>query len=441
MSLSNNVRTWLVDPTVDNSARTRFRLPEGFLASSLKLIDLGVYDAQQLATTGLYYPSINGVLAAIQRITLYSGDKKIDTIEELLAYASIQHLKTSNQGSEDIHRFELLNGMGVSITDGNDAIYTSQIHGAYTLQRRGKDYNNNYSNFRLHLHNAVKIASADAQQSGQILLSDYLQFLQSTPVLPMIPDLQLEIEWNLNANRFHGDSDAPASVANPVYTHMRPTLVCEELLGMDPNTAKNVKIPYFANLVERFVVPATTNTTVQRVSFRSSAFTNRFVRDFTFFNQPTNGLDDGWCKQQERSPAMYGEKLQLVVNGSKYLPDDGINQLAMKWQYFNDTHGSLNLPIAAGLIGLVDGSGHVLASGDAANAANATDRWEHNYSVTAVQINDVIDRLDIEYQRTGQSTIGTATNQADGINAFNLLCFGRVAKQLEIVNGKIRDSY
>ncbi len=441
MSLSNNIRTWLVDPTVDNSARTRFRLPEGFLASSLKLIDLGVYDAQQLATTGLYYPSINGVLACIQRITLYSGDKKIDTVEELLAYAAIQNLKTSNQGSEDIHRFELLNGLGLSLTDGNDSIYTNQIHSAYTLQRRGKDYNDNYSSHRLHLHNAVKIASADAQQSGQLLLSDYLSFLQSTPVLPMIPDLQLEIEWNLNNNRFYQDTDAPAAVAAPSYTHMRPTLVCEELLGMDPEAAKNVKIPYFQTLVERFVVPETQNTTVQRVSFRSSAFTNRFVKDLTFFNQPTNGLDDGWCLQQERSPAMYGEKLQLVVNGSKYLPDEGINQAAMKWQYFNDTQGSLNLPLATGLIDLVDGSGNVLATQDAVNAANATDRWAHNFSVTAVQLNTTIDRLDVEYQRTGQNTVGTATNQADGVNAFNLLCFGRIAKQLEISNGKIRDSY
>ncbi len=439
MSLSNAVRTHLIDPTVDNADRTRFRLPDAFISSSMKLIDVGVYDAQQTAETGLYYPSINGVLGAIRRITLYSGNKKLDTIEELRAFGSIQSLRTSNQGSEDLNRFEQLNGMGLYISSGE---YESAgaLAGAWTMNPVHKDYHNAYNSGRTHLHNQVKIASgAGHQESGSLMLANYLEFLRSVPVLPMIPDLQLEIEWDTGAANFTQDQDAGAAVGAPSYTHQRPTLVLDEVLGMNPAEAQNVKLPYFCNIVERFVVPATTNGTRQSVSFRSSAFTNRFVKDFTFYNKVTTS--DGWMNKNERSPSMYQESLQLVVNGRKYLPDQGINQEAMKLQYFNDTMGSLNLPLLSALQSLNDGSGNVISAQDAVNADSRSDKFIHNYSVTAVKINDTIDRLDIEYKRTGNDALGGAQAQVDNVATFNLLVFGRCAKQLEISNGKIRDSY
>jgi hypothetical protein len=439
MSLSNSVRTHLIDPTVDNSSRTRFRLPDGFLASSIKLIDVGLYDAQQTAATGLYYPSVNGVLGAIRRLNLYSGNHKLDTVEELRAYGSYQSLLTSNQGSEDLNRFEQLNGMGLSILN---PLYgqANSLSGSWTLQSREKDYHNQYANNSPHLHNQVKIASsADHQESGSLLLSNYLQFLASTPVLPMIPDLQLEIEWDLTAGAMIEDAGAVTPIAAPVYAHTRPTLVVDEILGVDKSQAQNVNIPYFQTIVERFVVPSTTNGTEQSVSFRSSAFKNRYVKDLTFFNQVTT--NDGWFNKNERSPSMYRESLQLVVNGSKYLPDQGINHEAMKLQYFTDTHGSLNLPLASALQSIEDASGNVLATADSANANSASNKLAHNYSVTAIKIDDTIDRLDIEYKRVGNNALGSAQARVDNVGQFNLLCFGRVSKMLQISNGKIRDSY
>jgi hypothetical protein len=427
----------LIDPTVDNSSRTRFRIPNGTYASSLKLIDVGVYDAQQTIDTGLFYPSINGVLGAIRRLTLYSGDVVLSTCEELRAYGAIQNLRTSNQGSEDRNRFELLNGINSAISAGEYEDPTA-LSGALTLNPRLKDYTNSWTaNGRSYLHNQIKISSASSEQSGQLLLSNYLEFLASTPTLQGIPDLQVEIEWDITNTNFTQDADAPTAVATPAYTHMRPTLIVDEIVGAP--TVTSVKIPYMQTILERFVVPATTNGTVQEVSFRSQAFKNRYVKDLTFFTQINTS--DGWFNRNERSPSMYRERLQLVVNGSKYLPDQGINQEAMKLQYFNDTMGSLNLPLLSALQSLVDGSGNVISASDATNASSRSDKFIHNFSVTAVKIENVIDRLDIEYGRTGNNALGSAQAQVDNIAQFNLLCFGRVAKMLEVRNGKIIDSY
>lgn len=440
MSFSNTSRTVLIDPHVDNSARTRFRIPDGFYASSIKLIDVHVYDAQQTADTGLFYPSINGVLGAIRRLTLYSDELTLSTCDELRAYAAIQNLRTSNQGSEDHNRFELLNGINLSLSSG---VYesTDALSSAWTLQPKEKDYHNAWTaNGRGYLHNQIKVASAADQQSGQILLSNYLEFLASTPVLQMIPNLQVEIEWDTSAAGFTQDADAPTAVATPAYTHGRPTLVIEELIGMDPASARNVKIPYVQTILERFVVPAVTAGTPQQVTFRSTAFNNKYVKDLTFFNQVTTS--DGWFNRNERSPTMWKEKMQLIVNGSKYLPDQGIDQEAMKLEYFTNTHGILNLPLIAGLQSIIDGSGNVISTEDAATASSTSDKMVHNFSVTAVRLETVVtvNGLQIEYGRTGANN-GSAQAQTDGTGQFNLLCFGRVAKMLEIKDGKIRDSY
>lgn len=440
MSFSNTSRTVLIDPHVDNSARTRFRIPDGFYSSSIKLIDLSVYDAQQTADTGLFYPSVNGVLGAIRRLTLYSDAMTLSTCDELRAYAAIQNLRTSNQGSEDHNKFELLNGMGLSLSSG---VYesTTALSSAWTLQPKEKDYHNAWTaNGRGYLHNQIRIASADNQQSGQLLLSNYLEFLASTPVLQMIPNLQVEIEWDTSATGFTQDADAPTPVANPAYTHGRPTLVIEELLGMDPASAQNIKIPYMQTVLERFVIPAVTPGTTQQATFRSTAFNNMYVKDLTFFNQVTTS--DGWFNRNERSPAMFKEKLQLIVNGAKYLPDQGIDQEAMKLEYFSNTHGILNLPLIAGLQSIVDGSGNVISTEDADAATSASAKLVHNFSVTAVRLETTVtvQGLQIEYGRTG-TTEGSAQAAADSQGQFNLLCFGRVAKMLEIKDGKVRDSY
>ena len=451
MSLSNSVRTHLVDPIVHNSQRTRFQLPDGFLASTIKLIDLGVFTGNQTQSTGLFYPSINGVLGAIRRITLYSNDFKLDTVEELLAYASVQNLRTTNQGSEDINRFELLSGMGLSISsngDGTKAVLPPDVNsvqsGAFTLNRRHKDYSSTYTPTvagtasSTLLNNQIRVSSTETSQSGCILLSQYLEFLRSVPVLPMIPNLQLEIEWSYPVSKFVVDPAAPAAIANPTINNIRPTLVCDEILGVDPKMA-NTKIPYFSTLVERFTVPATTNGTVQQATFRSQAFASRYVKDLVFYNQVQT--DDGFRKASERSPAMFKEKLQLVVNGMKYLPSDGISTPAMKQQYFNDTFSPLNIPYGAAVQGLRDASGNVIAKNDGGSAAFGSAALVHNFSVTGVGIENTIDRLDIEYQRTGNNVLGSLRAQADNVAQFNLLAFGRVARQLTLQNGKITDSY
>lgn len=411
--LSNSTKVHLLDPEVNNNSRTTFRLPDGYLSSSFKLIDLGVYNTNLDDTSGQYYPSILGVLASIKKLTLKADSVDLDEAQELGALGSVEHLRTTNQGSEDINRFELHNGANLSISRT----------GSYTVNPVRKDYYDHTSDAVpiQRALNQFQISATSTGNSGSITIADYLGFLQSVTVLPNLPNLRLLIEWNTTASDYYEDPSATAKAK--AYIPLRPTLVVEEFIGQQPEV-KNLKLPYISTLVERVTVPPVADGVKQTVSFRSGAFKSRYLKDIMFFNKVTTA--DGFMLAKQRSPAMYKEILQLVINGRKYLPDQGINQEAMKIQYFNDTYGALNLPQFAYLPSLVDASGKVLDT--------PTEPLKNNFSVTGVTVEVPIERMDVEYNRTGNN------QDASQIGSFDLLMFGRVARLLEMTNGKIRIS-
>ena len=81
MSLSNTVRTHLLDPRVNNDQRCEFKIPDGFYDSSMKLIDLGVHDSQLTGAEGVFYPTITGVMSIVKNIFLYSDSSLIDSLQ------------------------------------------------------------------------------------------------------------------------------------------------------------------------------------------------------------------------------------------------------------------------------------------------------------------------------------------------------------------------
>ena len=443
---SNTLKTWLIDPTVDNSKRTEYRLPHGNLASSWKLVDVGFYSADVTAKeSGVFYPSILGVLSTIQGLAIYSGATLIDEIQELQAYGSVQHLRCNNQVSEDLSRFELLNGISVALSTGNPQLIDQNLTyapGCLTMNASSKDYANWYDTPldgvlevepAPYHHNQFQIADQqDDATSGTLLLSNYLQFLESVPVLQHLPDLRLVITWNPASSNLYLDNKAVDNPSLPTnLPHIRPQLMVEEILGL-PEQKGTLKIPFLSTMVERFVVPGIANAESQAVNFRSGSLRQRFVKDLLFFNKVTT--DAGWCKAASRSPAMKNETLQLVLDGRRYLPNSGIVHPAMKLQYFNDTFGQLNLPFLAAMSSVVD------KESDCFNIAD-TDLQvlAGQFSVTGVNMNAVVNQsLEVQVSRLGATSVDAAQAAQ-----YTLLMFARVNRLLEYVPGgpSIRLSY
>lgn len=420
MSLSNRVKTHVIDPRTHNSRRTEFRLEDAFWDSNWKLVDLGMYDSNQSGTTGLYYPTINGVLQTIETISLFSGTVMIDQMQNCQQYSSLEALKTSNQGSNDLNRQLLLNGMGWSTVGPG-----LSSAGALTLQQR---YTENYVTLDgdQTVNNQVVLpGQADDQQSGQCMLRTYLKMLKTTTILPMIPNLRLLIEWNRTASDYFLDTDHSGGMSTPAPQPIMPRLVLDEVLGQDPASARSYVIPYLTTIVERFPVEVVTadNTDVpKKSSFMSQAFKNKFLKDVTLFKTPSSDLADSalWLSRKTRSVAQKGEVIQLIVNAETLLPYNGIDNEALSYHYFNEAQTQLNLPLLAGMENLRDASGNLI------NVDSAP--FKGQFSVTSVKIGQIIQELRIQYQRLYGDT--NASQQA-----FQLLVFGTVAQNLTVRDG------
>lgn len=433
MALSNSTKVLILDPTIHNNQRCEFRIPDGALAN-LMLCDLGVYSANAVnRATGVFYPSLLGVMAAVKSLSLFSGAVMLDQIQELPAYATVQHLKVSNQAMEDLARFELLNGASWSVKADDGPLNALNLQGTLSNEVSHKDYVQRYNEsagvFKQFLNNQIQVANAEAgQPSGMVSLATYLKFLQTVPILNHIPDLRLIIEWNTNAADYNVDADAPSAVT-PAFVPIRPQLVVTEILGLPmPAPAEVQKIPFQSTIVERFVVAAAADGVTKNQSFRSQAFKNRFVKDLLFFNKAS--VAEGYITAKERSIAQKNETIQLVINQRKFLPDVGINQEAMKLRYFSDTFGGLNIPLTAAMSHVQDYTNGTYRFADPQGAV-----WSHNMSVGGCVVNQVIDRLDVEVSRVGSVA---QTNQTD---QYELLVFGTVNRLLEVQGENIRLSY
>jgi len=436
MSLSNSVRTHLLDPVQHNNNRTSFRIPDGFYASSMKLVDLGVFDSALTATQGAFYPTITGVMSCVRNIYLYSDSVLIDSLQNCEQYAAVEALKTSNQGSTDLNNQLLLNGLGLRGQSANEPAPTgtritakSQVG---SMQLQGMSYGANKINAIDALNNQVNIANAQENQSGSVLLSRYLQFLETVSLLPMIPDLRIVFEWNTQKTAYFDDQDIGVGGALNLAV-IRPTLIVDEILGVDPAEAQQYDLPFLSTIVERFPVGAVASpandSVPKRDSFKSQAFTQKYLKDLMFYNQPSGDLAaaNRWLTKGTRSVAQKGEVLQLVVNNTNHLPDQGIVSPAQKFHYFNDTQTQLNLPLASATYGLTDPSGNVLGK--------SAEPLLGQFSVTACKVGATIQDLRIEYQRL----YGTTASSRD---AFTLLAFGTVAKTLSKgADGRVRISY
>jgi hypothetical protein len=393
MSLSNSITVNYYERTNGGSTtRAVYKLDDKIYTSDLTSYGAGVYGAQSEAITPLYYSPTIGGLNNIRSCTLLCGTYLIDgfTADDIpQQWLTIDTLTCPNRVSIDINRPELHSGWGFTErqTDAGDDTFK----GTLTLQDPSQDYSTTLNDEEPYLE-MFKIAETEDGPNTQIDWSRVLPFLKSTPVLPRIPQLQLVHVYNTDPQDYVNPTEEAGALST-----LNPVLLANEVLGQEL-TQPEYTFQYtrihtdHGMIVAAPAEPAEDAAAIPKLTvYNCKSFDGMYVENLYFWNTASAPIAN--IPNNNRSPAMANEKLQVIVNGFPLLPMDGIVQEAEKMLYQTRCKGSINVPMALYLSGLATSPNNRVL--DAVTAPFGSE-----LSVTAVHVGATIDRLQIQHQRT-----------------------------------------
>ena len=419
------LQTLVFDPIVFNDGRVEFLLPDdNYDSASMRISNLGMFasDVAQGNLVNAFYPLTCGVAQVIDRFTLLSGSDELEMLDHVSQWATIKALNNPFTIAEDINHNTLHSGWNFSQQTSGDAAES----GLLTLDSNGVDYYATPLNGQLTPGNASRLSNTQYPpgSSASLNLSLISGLLQSTPILPMIPQLRLVIEYDTNVSHYFNKAAigaAPASL-RPTF----PMLIVKRYMNA-PKLPNVIQIPYTTvKCSSGFIVPAVVAPgappavgLISRNTFQSYDFTGKMLKRLTMFNSPTSSV--GTMLRGIRSSAQSNEVINFIINGEKYLPDNGIDTPAVKLQYLVNSYGNFNIPLLATAYGLKSQE----------NVINTPD-CIGNLALTAIKVDAMIKTaIQIEYNR--QPVYGALPAS---LEQLNILLFGELSQLLTVSAGR-----
>ena len=273
--------------------------------------------------------------------------------------------------------------------------------------------------------------------SGSLKVSMISGFLQAAPILPMIRNLRLVIEYDTNTNHYYNlDLTQESTIPARIYPTF-PMLIVKKFVN-PPAMPAVIQIPYTTvKCADGFFVPAIDIPTegegiISRNTYQSYDFMGKVLKRLTVYNAPI-GMDTTpdygtdaptFMLNTFKSIGQPNEVINFIINGEKYLPDNGIDSPALKLQYLLSAHGNTSIPLWCAVYGLQSPTSVIFGN---------TEDIIGNLSLTAIKVDTLISTaIQVEYSR--QAVIASDPPE-EGVNyqqALNILLFGEIAQLLTI---------
>ena len=256
---------------------------------------------------------------------------------------------------------------------------------------------------------ADKPLTADENSpKGWVLLSDALGYLRATTSVPAdTVNFRVVIEWSDDLLNFSVD-DVTAPVAS--MTIAEPQLLVDVVEGAKSG---NTQVSYWDVEQDRVVVQAVGAGITGTTDFKLDGFNNKFVDKILFVNDTRTqnkytGLD--------KSVGMPDEVLELVLNGAKIVPFNGVDT-AKKQHYLNQSWGQTNFPVGEQLEGMTA-------------SANLYVNPTSSFSYGGMRFAQRVNELQMTYSRVG----GATAPQQD---EFDFRVYAEVAKTMKVDKGRV----
>ena len=200
MSIANQLKTHVFDPTIFNQRRCEFRIPKGVYLSNLRLGNIGCTVDNARSQARVKYPWHLGSYSLIQKISLLNGNIEIAELNYAGDYLAFANQNRTNANAYNVARSLNRSNWGFTVGDVED------VDAAKLSQR-----NSDRITVKTVLNDLSQIEpdSADTPK-GWLDLSLALPFLKATPHLNCneMQDLRLVIEWVVIPDQTQASFDA-----------------------------------------------------------------------------------------------------------------------------------------------------------------------------------------------------------------------------------------
>ena len=415
MSFYNqSIATQIIDPSFNSSKyRTEFRIvKEGLYLSNMRIHNLGLTTSVQGVIDENAYNYLTGIHGAIENIYLYDGKQVLDQILHYADRSAFTEYNKTNQANQDIYKFTSKTGLGYVLNR------EPQISVEPTEQKKAL---------------ITEFYPNCAREVGDTQESTPLGFLNLREVFPMLKSVEFlhtSIFKNLRVViEYKQGPNALAYVDTTSFTGTaQPILVVDQV--MNESLAQKVlsefkPIVWSAQEVEQVLVTELTpgeQPKNQSIKFRLNAFTNKTLSSVFIQKKATSVASSSKLYKTYGSETAVDETIQLLVDGSNILPQNGIDRPMWRLALLSDSLGNCNAHTGSASITpynpqyIVSDTVKVIDGFDTTKATWADRCGRLDYF--GCIINKPINTLDLVYSRTINGDSDARYDQSLYLNVF-----------------------
>ena len=328
MSFYNqSIATLTIDPVFNSSKyRSEFRIAprDGLFLSNMRIHNLGLTTTQAGEDIECAYNYLSGIHGGIENIFLYDGKVVLDQVLHYNDRSAFTEYNKTNQANQDIYKFASKTGLGFVLNR------EPQIN----LEELGLDQKKDL---------ITEFYPNSAREVGQTQETSPLGFLNLREVFPMLKNVEFlhtAIFKNLRiVIEYKQGSDAISAGPNFAGTS-QPLLVIDQVLN--ETVAQKVlsefkPIVWSAQEVEQVFV----NSLSPGTKYRLNAFSNKTLSSLLIQKKPVDENASVLYKTLG-SQSFIDETIQILVDGSNVLPQNGVDRPMWRLSLLSDSFGNCN---------------------------------------------------------------------------------------------------
>lgn len=423
MSFYNqSISTQIIDPVFNSSKyRTEFRIvKDGLYLSNMRIHNLGITTSEFGLENEGAYNYLTGIHGAIENIYLFDGKQVLDQVLHYADRSAFTEYNKTNQANQDIYKLSSKTGLGF-VLNREPAISESPIDQKKAL----------ITEFYPNSNKDVG-ATQDTTPLGFLNLREVFPMLKNVEFLhtAIFKNLRIVIEYKNGPNALAYVKD---NFFKTIAGTSQPILVVDQV--MNESVAQKVlsefkPIVWSCQEVEQVFVPA--NSTGAK--FRLNGFSNKTLSSLFIQKKATSVNLSSKLYKTYGSETAIDETIQIIVDGSNVLPQNGVDRPMWKLALLTDSFGNCNSHTSSSSLtpyypqNIVADVTRVINEEDTelATWADRCGRLDYFGCI----INKPINYLDVVYSRTINQDADARYNQGLYLNVF-----GNVVKQI-VPSGK-----